>query len=229
MSDEEFDAEYHRRLASKSPSEAGKSIGQSALVATGGIDRSLLTPETNPQGKQGLEDYGLHQSRTAQFIGQGGQVETRPYEDISNSYVDKRGIVRPGVIDARAPVKFGGALTPNSLSSDADWKAKFQPSPELQQLNDRRDAINAASRVSYAPVNSPATPTFQPGAYPQSGSTNNFGTIAQVDDSGGIPSDPMRKFFGGGLPTPSPTPVPTPTKMVDETPYWRKRKEDQYA
>ncbi len=214
ISDEDFETEYHKRLAAKSPSEAAKSIANTALISVGAKeDRSLLTPETNPQGKQGLEDYGLHQGRTAQFIGQGGQIETRPYEDISNSYVDKRGIVRPGVIDARAPVKFGGALTPNSLSSDEQFAAKFQPSPELQQLNDRRDAINAASRVGYAaPVQPAAT---QP--------------LAQVDDSGGIPSDPMRKFFGGGLPTPTPTPVPTPPKMVDETPYWRKKKDEEYA
>lgn len=70
----------------------------------------------------------------AQFIGQYGNLYTAP-ADISRPQIRnaKGKIIDPGLIDARAPVVFGGALSPSSLTPQAAWQAQFQPGNIAQQ------------------------------------------------------------------------------------------------
>jgi hypothetical protein len=52
MTDDEFEAEYHRRLASKSPADAGKSIAKASYAAVPGNE------ETNPSGNPPKPTHG---------------------------------------------------------------------------------------------------------------------------------------------------------------------------
>jgi hypothetical protein len=128
-----------------SPTSIGSSIADKALASTR-VATGVWSNVMPGQASSGIE---LPQAPQAQFIGQHGGIFTGPAGGVAQpQFSGERGRgLYGGVIDARAPVVFGGALSAPSLSRPfgqaqggpsltppGAWQAQFQPSSDLAQL-----------------------------------------------------------------------------------------------
>jgi hypothetical protein len=131
------------------PVALGSSIADKALAST----RVAMGAWSNVMPGQAGTGIELPRAPQAQFIGQHGGIFTGP-ANISQAPIasqDNRGRISysGGLIDARAPVAFGGALSAPSLAAPfgqggalgapsltppGAWQAQFQPSSDLAQL-----------------------------------------------------------------------------------------------
>jgi hypothetical protein len=146
--------------ATPTPVALGSSIADKALATT----RVAMGAWSNVMPTQSSSDL-LPQAPQAQYIGQHGGIFTGPAGGVAQpQFTGERGRgLYGGVIDARAPVVFGGALSAPSLSRPfggaqqsminlpggmstpgtaggpsltppGAWQAQFQPSSDLAQL-----------------------------------------------------------------------------------------------
>jgi hypothetical protein len=114
-----------------SPTSIGSSIADKALAST----RVAMGAWSNVMPGQASSGIELPQAPQAQFIGQHGGLFTGPANISQPQFSGDRGRgLYGGVIDARAPVVFGGALSAPSLTPPGAWRAQFQPSSDLAQL-----------------------------------------------------------------------------------------------
>lgn len=134
MGDEE-DEDYGLKRRNTARFAAG-SIANRALEAQGSLSGqwSDIMPGRFSGGGEDQSTYDTGpQTAQAQFIDQRGNLKTGP-ADISQSFYNRRGQVQSGLIDARAPVAYGGKLSAPSLSTPQEWASKFAPSTELQSI-----------------------------------------------------------------------------------------------
>jgi hypothetical protein len=117
--------------ATPTPVALGSSIADKALATT----RVAMGAWSNVMPGQANSGIELPQAPRAQFIGQHGGLFTGPANISQPQFSGDRGRgLYGGVIDARAPVVFGGALSAPSLTPPGAWRAQFQPSSDLAQL-----------------------------------------------------------------------------------------------
>jgi hypothetical protein len=78
------------------------------------------------------------------------------------------------------------------------------------KLSAAADKLSGAKPAMPPDIGKPAPPIPPGMVFPPPEAVANQNRFVSGEDDSGIPNDPLRKFFGGGLPTPTPSPTPIP-------------------